>query len=108
MFEAIQSNLMEIVVTIVTAVAGWLGVQIKNAYTKYVDTKLKKEIVKSTVEYVEQIAKGVTMSSQTKFDKAKKKALEWLTEKGLKVSDTELEVLIESAVKALNEGMKGA
>lgn len=101
--ELIQENLMQLLISVVVAVASWLGVQIKNAYVKYADTKTKKEIVKATVEYVEQISKSVSISSENKFNKAKEKALEWLSEKGIKISDTELEVLIESAVQALNK-----
>lgn len=104
--EIIQSNIMEIVVTVVTAIAGWIGVTIKNAYTKYIDTKTKKEIVKATVEYVEQIYKSVSATSEEKFNTAKDKALEWLNEKGIKISDTELEVLIESAVNSFNKNIK--
>ena len=76
---------------------------IKKAYTKYVDTKTKKEIVDSTVKYIEQIYKGVMISNEDKLSKAKEKALEWLNSKGLKISDTELDILIESAVNGLKK-----
>ena len=101
--ELIQENLIQLFISIIIAVASWLGVQIKNAYVKYIDTKTKKEIVKATVEYVEQISKSISISSENKFNKAKEKALEWLNEKGIKISDTELEILIESAVQAFNK-----
>lgn len=98
-----ENYIMEILATIITAVASYIGVQIKKAYTRYVDTKNKKEIVKSTVEYVEQIYKGVMVSNEDKLNKAKEKALEWLNSKGLKISDTELDILIESAVNGLKK-----
>lgn len=98
-----ENYIMEILATIITAVASYIGVQIKKAYTRYVDTKNKKEIVKSTVEYVEQIYKGVMISNEDKLSKAKEKALEWLNSKGLKISDTELDILIESAVNGLKK-----
>lgn len=104
--EILQDNLIQILATIITAVASYIGVQIKKAYTKYVDTKTKKEIVKSTVEYVEQIYKGVMVSNEDKLNKAKEKALEWLNSKGLKISDTELDILIESAVNGLKNTNK--
>lgn len=106
MKELIQDNLIQILATIITAVVSYLGIQIKKAYTKYVDTKTKKEIVKATVEYVEQIYKSTEVSSEDKLDKAKDKALEWLNNKGLKISDTELEILIESAVNGLKKEEK--
>ena len=43
MMEILQDNLTQILATIITAVASYIGVQIKKAYTKYVDTKTKKE-----------------------------------------------------------------
>lgn len=101
-----ENYIMEILATIITAVASYIGVQIKKAYTRYVDTKNKKEIVKSTVEYVEQIYKGVMVSNEDKLSKAKEKALEWLNSKGLKISDTELDILIESAVNGLKSTNK--
>lgn len=101
--ELIQDNLIEILATIITAVASFIGMSIKKAYTKYVDTKTKKEIVDSTVKYIEQIYKGVMISNEDKLSNAKEKALEWLNSKGLKISDTELDILIESAVNGLKK-----
>ena len=103
MMELIQDNLIQILATIITAVASFIGVSIKKAYTKYVDTKTKKEIVEATVKYIEQIYKGVMVSNEDKLSKAKEKALEWLNSKGLKISDTELDILIESAVNGLKK-----
>ena len=101
--ELIQDNLIQILATVITAVASFIGVSIKKAYTKYVDTKTKKEIVEATVKYIEQIYKGVMISNEDKLSKAKEKALEWLNSKGLKISDTELDILIESAVNGLKK-----
>lgn len=103
MMELIQDNLIQILATVITAVASFIGMSIKKAYTKYVDTKTKKEIVDSTVKYIEQIYKGVVISNEDKLSKAKEKALEWLNSKGLKISDTELDILIESAVNGLKK-----
>nr|DAH18347.1 MAG TPA: holin [Caudoviricetes sp.] len=103
MMELIQDNLIQILATIITAVASFIGVSIKKAYTKYVDTKTKKEIVDLTVKYIEQIYKGIMISNEDKLSKAKEKALEWLNSKGLKISDTELDILIESAVNGLKK-----
>lgn len=97
--EFIQNYLFEILATIITALASFIGVSIKNAYTKYINTKTKKEIVQDTVNYVEQVFKDI--HGKEKLEKAKEKALEWLNEKGIKISETELEILIESAVNGL-------
>ena len=103
--EILQNYLFEILATVITAVASFIGVAIKNAYTKYADTKIKKEIVKDTVYYVEQVFKE--LHSEEKLNKAKEKALNWLNEKGIKISDTELEILIEAAVNTFNKNLRG-
>lgn len=108
MFELIQPYLLEIVVAILTGVASFIGVKIKDAYVKYVDTKTKKEIVEATVKYVEQLCKTSGLCSTDKKEAAKTKSLEWLNEKGIKISDTELEILIEAAVNGFNNGIKEA
>ena len=101
--ELIQDNLIQILATVITAVVSFIGVSIKKAYTKYVDTKTKKEIVDLTVKYIEQIYKNTMISNEDKLSNAKEKALEWLNSKGLKISDTELDILIESAVNGLKK-----
>ena len=88
--EIIQNNLIEILATIITAVASFIGVSIK----------------KATVEYIEQIYKTAMITNEDKLAKCKEKALEWLNSKGLKISDTELEILIESAVNGLKKTNK--
>ena len=97
--ELIQNYLLEILATVITAVASFIGLRIKDAYTKYINTQTKKEIVKDTVQYVEQVYKD--LKGQEKLEKAEEKALEWLNEKGIRISETELEILIESAVNGL-------
>lgn len=103
MLEVIENNLIEIVIALISGLAGYIGLVIKNAYTKYIDTKTKKEIVTATVEYVEQVFKS--LKGVEKLNKAKEKAQTWLNEKGIKISDTELEILIESAVNSFNQNL---
>ncbi len=101
MLEFINNNLnliLSILGTILTAIGGYIG----TLYKKYMNDKTKKQIVSDTVKYVEQITKDTSISSKNKLQKAKDKALEWLNSKGIKISDTELEVLIESAVNEFN------
>lgn len=97
--EILKNYIFEILATIITGLVSFIGVSIKNTYTKYINNKTKKEIVKDTVNYVEQVFKDI--NGGEKLKKAKEKALEWLNEKGIKISETELEILIESAVNGL-------
>ena len=99
--EILENYIFEILATVITAVASFIGLRIKDAYTKYINTQTKKEVVKDTVNYVEQVFKDI--HGQEKLEKAKEKALEWLNEKGIGISETELEILIESAVNGFNQ-----
>ena len=98
-FNAISKNLIQIVFTIITGIIGYIGVRIKKMYQEYIQDKLKKEIIEKTVKYVEQTSKD--LSCREKKSKALKKSLEWMKEKKINISDTELEILIESAVNCL-------
>ncbi len=97
--NVISDNLIQILGTIITAVLSYVGFQIKNIYQEFIRDKMKKEIVEKTVEYVEQTCKG--FSCEEKKQKALEKSLEWLNDKKINISETELEILIESAVNCL-------
>lgn len=103
--ETIQPYILEIIVAILTGVASFIGMKIKKVYEDYVNTKTKKDVVDTTVKYVEQVYKDI--HGAEKLEKAKEKALEWLNEKGISISDTELEILIEASVNGFNNGLKG-
>lgn len=105
MFEDIQPYILEIIVAILTGVASFIGMKIKKIYEDHINTKTKKDVVDTTVKYVEQVYKDI--HGQEKLIKAKEKALEWLNEKGISISDTELEILIEASVNGFNNGLKG-
>lgn len=99
--QTISDNLIQILSAIITGVISYLGVRIKNLYQGYIHDKTKRDIVDKTVRYVEQTNKG--MSCEDKKELALKKASEWLLERKIPISDTEIEILIESAVNCLKE-----
>ncbi len=66
-----------------------------------VNTDVKKSVVADTVKYVEQIYKDI--HGDEKVEKCKDKVIELLAEQGIKISDSELSVLIESAVQEMNK-----
>lgn len=103
--ETIQPYILEIIVAILTGVASFVGMKIKKIYEDHINTKTKKDVVDTTVKYVEQVYKDI--HGAEKLEKAKEKALEWLNEKGISISDTELEILIEASVNGFNNGLKG-
>ena len=105
MLEIVENYMMEILATVLTAVASFIGVAIKNKYTELVNTKEKKEVVENVVKFVEQTCCS-KITSEEKKELAKDKALAWLNEKGISISETELDILIEASVSGLQQGLK--
>lgn len=58
-----------------------------------------KDVVKGAVMFVEQISKiDVSLQGEIKFNLAKEKSLVILADKGLSITEEELEILIEAFV----------
>ena len=102
--ELFGTYLIPAVVTVVGAIASWVGVQLKKLYTEKVNTKEKQEVVQSTVTYIQQVYWD--LKGEEKLEKAVETARDWLTSKGINVSDSELKVLIESAVYNMKKGFE--
>lgn len=98
----IMPSLVDFVAVVIGVALMYAGQYVKKLYNQYVDTQTKKDVVSTTVQYVEQVYKDI--HGQKKLDKALERASELLKEKGIAVSDTELETLIESAVCGFNDG----
>ena len=92
---------MEILGAILTALAGCIGWAVKILAAKYLDDKTKQDVAKTCVKAVEQIYKD--LHGEEKFNKALECISDMLTEKGIAVSETEMKMLIESAVAEFNE-----
>ena len=103
MKEFFSTYLLPFLATVITGIISYIGMQIKKAYTNYVNTRTIKEIVEDTVLYVEQVNKNKGITSDEKFNEAKEKASSWLASKNITISDTELEILIESVVKKIDK-----
>lgn len=99
--EFLSTYGMKILGTILTALAGYLGVVIKNLCQKYLNDKTKQDVAKTCVKAVEQIYKD--LHGEEKFNKALECISDMLAEKGIAVSETEMKMLIESAVAEFNE-----
>ena len=100
--EVVMPAVLQLAGTALMVGAGIIGYQIKKLYSKYIDTQTKKDVVATTVQYVEQICKD--LHGQEKLDMAIERASALLAEQGINVSATELETLIEAAVNGFNGG----
>ena len=73
---------------------------IRSKFNQYINTETKQKIVQDTVYYVEQLFKD--LHGEDKLNKAKDIIIKLLADKGIKFTETELEVLIESTVNQMN------
>lgn len=95
-----------IVPALATALAGWfayLGNKLKNAYQEKVNNETAKEVVKDVVQFVEQVYGDI--HGKEKLKKAIEQVSAILQNKGINITETEIMMLIESAVYGLNEGL---
>ena len=97
----ISENGTEILGAIITAIAGYIGVVLKNVYTKYINDKTKQSVVKTCVQAIEQLYKD--LHGEEKLNKVIESATDMLAEKGISITDLELRMLIESAVGEFND-----
>lgn len=102
--EFINAYGLQIIYAVLTAIAGAIGIVVKNLYTKYANDKTKKDVVRTVVLGVEQIYKD--LHGPEKLDRALSSASEMLAEKGIHATDLELRMLIEATVAEFNNAFQ--
>lgn len=90
-----------ILYSIITAVAGYIGIAIKNVYERFINDKTKQDVARTCVKAVEQIYKD--LHGEEKLNKCVETMSEMLNEKGIAISHIEIMMLIEAAVKEMND-----
>lgn len=104
--EILNQALAILVPALATAIAGWfayLGNKLKNAYQEKVNNETAQAVVKDVVQFVEQVY--TDLHGKEKLQKAIEQVSTILQNKGIKITETEIMMLIESAVYGLNEGL---
>lgn len=91
---------LEIIGTLLLAIAGTLGLLFKELATKYLNDKTKQSIAKVVVQGVEQLYKD--LHGEDKLNQALSMFSEMLNEKGIKCSEFEMRLLLEAAVGEFN------
>ena len=91
-----------VIVAALTAFAGFLGTQIKGLYQKYINDKTKEAVVRTCVKAAEQLYHD--LSGAEKLQKAQEGVVQMLNEKGIPISELEMNLLIESVVAEFNYG----
>lgn len=102
--DFIKSYGMEILYAVFTAVAGYVGIVVKNLYQKHINDSTKKAVVKTCVRAIEQLY--TDLHGQDKYDKVVNTVSKILADKGITFTDTELKMLIESTVGEFNDAFK--
>ena len=100
MTNILSNYLNQIILLLFLALAGWLGVQAKNLWKKYVNTEIKQNVIRSTVRYIEQVYKDI--HGPEKLAQAMAKASEILQGYGITITESELVAMIEAAVNEFN------
>ena len=104
--EIFATYALPVIAAAVTALAGFLGAQLKSLYQKYINDKTTESVVRTCVKAVEQLYHD--LSGPEKLEKAKDGVVEMLNEKGIPISDLEMNLLIEAVVSEFNYGFARA
>ena len=99
--EIINTYGAEILGTVLVALAGIFGMVAKNLAVKFLDTDAKRTLAKTVVQFTEQVYKN--LHGEEKLDAALAVFSQLLEEKGIRASETEMRVLLESAVAEFNQ-----
>ena len=95
--------LLPILATFLTGLFTYLGTRLKAAYEQKVKTETAETVIKNVVKFVQQTCKD--LDGDAKLKKAISEASTILLSKGIELTETEINMLIESAVYGLKEGM---
>ncbi len=104
--EGISPYIWQILGVVLTSVASYIGLKLKNLYDAKINTEVKEKIVKAVVEMVEQLDKKYNWTSEEKYNKAKETIIRMINDAGLKITELELEVLIESVCNSFDKSIK--
>ena len=94
------------IASVVAVLFGVLGTKIKQIYNEKAQNETVKVVVDNVVKWVQQVY--YELEGPEKLQKALTGASTILGEKGITISETELDMLIESAVYGLKNGTQQA
>lgn len=103
--ELLGTYVLPVLAAALTALAGFIGTQVKDLYRRWVDDKTKEAVVRTCVKAVEQLYHD--LGGPEKLEKAREGIGQMLEEKGIAISQLEMEMLIESVVAEFNRGLGG-
>ena len=104
--EIFVTYALPVIVAALTAFAGFIGTQVKKLYEKYINDKTKEAVVRTCVKAAEQLYHD--LGGPEKLKMAQEGVRQMLEEKGIPISELELNLLIESVVSEFNYGFAKA
>ena len=104
MNEILATYAMEIIKVIALMIFTIIGVSAAKLQAKYINTETKRKVAATTVAYIEQVYKD--LHGDEKLARALAVAASILSQKGIKTTEEELKVLLEAAVKEMNDKFK--
>ena len=104
-FEELIGMILPLLGSILAAVASVAAIKIKRMIESQATDETKSLIVGKVITFIDQTMRNATNSD--KLNAALRTTHEWLSERNISVSDTELKILIESAVNAAHHGLRG-
>lgn len=101
--EIFSTYVLPVLAAALTAAAGFVGAQLKALYRRWVDDRTKEAVVRTCVKAAEQLYHH--LGGAEKLAKAREGIRQMLEEKGVSISQLEMELLIESVVAEFNYGL---
>lgn len=92
----ILSNLSEMLITALIGIISYVLTTIGNKVKKILDDKRIANFADETIKCINQAYS--TLTNEEKYEKAKQDIIEWIESEGLKITETKIKILIESAV----------
>ena len=102
LLDQIIDMALPILATFLTGFFTYIGAKLKSVYEQKVTTETAKTVVDNVVKFVQQTCQD--LDGKAKLQKAISEASAILTSKGINLTETEINMLIESAVYGLKEG----
>ena len=100
MREIIFSTLSTIISAALAGALGYIGLKLKNYVEEKYNLHIKKETAETCVKAVEQLYHD--LQGCEKLERCKTYVLQILAQKGIEITELELDMLIEAAVAQLN------
>lgn len=104
--EIFANYALPVIAAAVTALAGYIGTQLKALCQKYINDKTKEKVARTCVKAVEQLYHD--LGGPEKLKKAQESIEAMLNEKGIPITELEMNLLIEAVVSEFNYGFAKA